>query len=155
MRTCSAVISVLIALTAVSTIASQTPERIDELLDADSLDRGEAAYIAAASAGVVEADASNDAALDALVERGFSSDRAEEPQVAARLDEFSHMSMLAHDISGGFMYSLFPGPRYAYRELRHEGVFSRGGDPATQVSGAYALRTVGRLLSITEARQEQ
>ncbi len=155
MRQRKVFISLLILLIASAPIASQAPERMDELLEQDALDRGQAAYIAAASAGVVDPDASDETALEALVELGFSSERAEEPQAQVRLDEFSYMSMLAHDISGGLMYTILPGPRYAYRELRHEGVFSRGGDPATEVSGEYALRTVGRVLSITEARQEQ
>ena len=150
-----ACIYLLIALIAVPPIAAQTPERLDELLEQDALDRGAAAYIAAASGEAVDPAASDEAALEALVNRGFPADRAGQPEATARLDEFAYMSMLAHEMSGGFMYALLPGPRYAYRELRHEGIFARGGNPATEVSGAYALRIVGRVLSIVEARQAQ
>lgn len=145
----------LIALIVAPAGLAQSPERMDELLEQDVLDRGGAAYIAAASGGAVDPAASDEEALEALTERGFSADRAEEPDEPVRLDEFSYMIMLTHDMSGGLMYALLPGPRYAYRELRHEGVFARGGDPGTVIDGAFAMRAVGRILSITEARQGQ
>ena len=131
-------------------VFSQTAERLDQVLSEDKLTVGSAAYIAAASGGVVGDGASPPEALDALAELGFPADTVELDDVI-RLDRFAYMLMLSYDRSGGIFYSLFPGPRYALRELRHERVIRDGGDPNDPLSGSRGLRLVGRMLSIVEA----
>ena len=132
-----------------SPAVTQTAERIDEILDQEELTAGAAAYIAAASGNVVSDSADSAEALDALAELGFPSDAvsANEP---VRLDQFSYMLMLAHDRSGGMFYTLFPGPRYALRELEYERVIRGGGDPNDTLTPTRGLRFVARLTNIMD-----
>ena len=134
----------------VSPAVAQTAERIDEILDQDELTVGAAAYIAAASGDVVPDSAGTEEALSALGELGFPADAvsADDP---IRLDQFSYMLMLSHERSGGMLYTLFPGPRYALRELEHERVVRGGGDPGDTLTGSRGLRLVGRLITVADA----
>lgn len=145
-----AILSFVVALLLLSLPSmGQSAERIDEYLERQRLDVAQAAYLAAASASLIPADSGAEQALDALSERGFEM-RQESLQADVRLDEFSFMLMLAHDLPGGFMYALFPGPRYAYRDLRYERIIEGGGDPGEPVSGRRAMRLVGRAMDFSE-----
>lgn len=130
-----------------SPVFSQTAEKLDPILDAERLTAGQAAYIAAASSGLIDGNESNSEALQALVERGLSGD-TDSGDRTVRLDEFARMLMLSFDRDGGLLYKLFPGPRYALRELEFERVVQGGGDPAQPVSGQRAIRLSGRLRQI-------
>ena len=128
---------------------TQTAERLDDILAQDELSVRSAAYVAAASGGLIGDEESPDEALAALEGAGFRV-RAGAPERPVRLDEFSHMLMVAHDGSGGILYTLFSGPRYALRELRHERVIRGRGDPNDPVSGTRALRLTERLMTVAE-----
>jgi hypothetical protein len=54
--------------------------------------------------------------------------------------------MGAFSMKGGLFYALFPGPRYAYRELVHQRLIQERSDPALAVSGERLLRILGRVL---------
>ena len=124
---------------------AQSGDRIDEILVQDELTVGSAAYLAAASAGLVGPDATEAESLSALGELGFPAGTVaiDDP---VRLDHFSYMLMLAHRLSGGFMYAIAPGPRYAYREFRYQRVFRGGGDPRSAIDGSLAMRMTGRVV---------
>ena len=142
-------IVVLLVLAGAVALFAQTAERIEQIGNEDQISAGSAAYLAAASAGLVNDDASPQQALEALVNLGFPS--GIETSVPARLDQFAFMLMLAHNRPGGLMYSLFPGPRYAFRELEFQRIIRGGGVPRATLTGTRALRLVGRMLTLAEA----
>jgi hypothetical protein len=57
--------------------------------------------------------------------------------------------MRAFNIPGSFLYALFPGPRYAFRELDYLDLIPGRKDPAAKVSGERLLIILGRVLSHT------
>ena len=63
-----------------------------------------------------------------------------------RLDELAFLLARAFGFKGGIMYSLFPGPRYAYRYLAYRGILGGRVDPAQSVSGERLLHFLGRIL---------
>lgn len=130
----------------------QSADRIDEIIEQERLTQGSAAYLAAASAEIVAPDASDQQALEALAEEGLSADDLESDEPIS-LGEFSYIFMLAHEMPGGVMYTIAPGPRYAYRQMRHEQVFRSGGDPNDTVTGTRAMRLIGRMLTLVEERE--
>ena len=141
----------LLGVVAVFSLPAQTAERIETIGNEAEVSVGSAAYIAAASASLIESDASPSQALEALADRGYRLDGSAEDD-SVRLDHFAYMLMIAHDLSGGFMYTLFPGPRYAFREFEFERILRGGGNSGDPLSGTRALRLTGRVLSIVEAR---
>ncbi len=146
-------ITVLVLFLPVSGLWGQSAEQLDGIQEQPNVNYGSAAYIVAVSSGMIEAEQDGEAALEALSDAGFDAESVD-PDENARLDDFAHMRMLAHDLPGGVMYTLFPGPRYAYRELRHEELFTGGGDPGEYFTGTRAMRIVRRVMDLAEELEE-
>jgi hypothetical protein len=68
---------------------------------------------------------------------------------ALRLNEAAFLVMGAFGIKGGLLYTLFPGPRYAYRELLYKKIIQGRSDGNFTVSGERLLRIIGRALGHT------
>jgi hypothetical protein len=58
--------------------------------------------------------------------------------------------MKAFALKGGILYSLFPLPRYACRELVYLRIIQGGLDPDERLDGRAFLQILGRVLSYTE-----
>jgi hypothetical protein len=66
------------------------------------------------------------------------------------MGELAHLVMKSFGLSGGFLYALFPGPRYAYRTLAWRRILPLGPDPYRTVSGGELLYIISRTLAFTE-----
>ena len=135
----------------------QSAERIDAILAADPLNLGDAAYLAAMSAGLMDPDGDASDALTIVVARiGEQEHRARfgdrDAESAVTLGEFAYLMMLTHNISGGFWYRQVPGPRYAFREFAHRRLVQGQSFSLQQISGERAMRITGRVLAMREAR---
>jgi hypothetical protein len=128
-----------------SFLPAQTAERLDALLDSAGVCYAEAAMIVLPSAGLAGEDVSPETAFEEARSRGLLP-KAAEPGGAVRLGDLAFLIMGAFDMKGGLFYSLFPGPRYAYRELVHRRLIQGRNDPALTVSGERLLRILGRVL---------
>ena len=124
---------------------SQTTDIVDTILEQEKTEVGHAAYMVLVAAGELSESASPEEAVSVLNKKGwnFSSKEADEP---IRLGEYSYIIMRAFDIRGGIFYSLFPGPRYAARELVYKKFVTGGLSYLRDVSGEEALRILGRVL---------
>jgi hypothetical protein len=125
---------------------AQTAIQMDALLDAPRVSFAQAAALVLPAAGLLPPDAGPQAAFEQA--RPWLP-RAAAPDAPIRTGELSHLIMAAFGISGGFMYALFPGPRYAYRALAWRRLLPPGSDPARTLSGAELLYITGRALSLT------
>jgi hypothetical protein len=126
-------------------LPAQTAERLDALLDSAGLSYAEAAMIVLPAAALTGEDVSPETAFAEARARGLLP-KAAEPGGAVRLRDLAFLIMGAFDMRGGLFYTLFPGPRYAYRELVHRGIIQGRNDPALTVSGERLLRILGRVL---------
>jgi hypothetical protein len=64
------------------------------------------------------------------------------------MGELSHMVMETFHLTGGFMYALFPGPRYAYRALAWRRLLPPNPDPRRFLTGGELLHITGLALSL-------
>ena len=137
-------VAVLLAL-AVMPGFSQTAEFLDTLMESSAVNLEEAAFAVLSAAGVEIENSSPEAAFAEAQKRGVlpSNALAED---TIRLDQAAYLIMGAFEMKSGFMYSMFPGPRYAYRELTYRNLIQGQNDPALKVSGARLLRIIGRVL---------
>ncbi|MDR1277332.1 MAG: hypothetical protein LBK02_01120 [Treponema sp.] len=55
--------------------------------------------------------------------------------------------MKSFGLKGGILYTLFPGPRYACRELAYLRIIQGGGDPGTHLQGGQFLQILGNTLT--------
>jgi hypothetical protein len=101
--------------------AAQSNQLIDLLLEQPRASFGAAAYLVLAASGVLDPESTEQQALQSLGEKGWKL-RAAQADEPIRLGEFCFLIMKAFGEKGGLMYRLFPGPRYAVRELAYRGL---------------------------------
>jgi hypothetical protein len=113
---------------------------MDALLETPAVSFAQAARFTLASAGVFDGSAADAYAL--ARENGWLPAQ-EEAAGPIRLGELCFLMMNAFNIKGSFLYALFPGPRYAFRELDYRKLIPGRRDPALKVSGEEFLRILG------------
>ena len=112
---------------------AQSNEIIDRLLEQDT--------------------ASYDAAL--YMVRTAAGETAEPPVLSDNrrpisLGEYSHLLIEALDIPSGIMYRLFPGPRYAAREIAFYGFIRGSALPGRFISGSEVINILRRAMEWKE-----
>jgi hypothetical protein len=126
-------------------------DTMDIALGEERLTLGSAAWMLLSGSGQIDGESSREEAARLLSSRipGISTD----PNTTVTLGEFSWYLMEVYGMKGGLIYSLFPGPRYALRELRFRDIVQGSAYPGMTLSGERALRILGRLVSDKEANQ--
>jgi len=140
---------VLLAVAAALPVGAQSNQVLDELLEREALQYGEAAYLVLVAIDRLPEGASPDEAAAALP-GVFAEIPVRDAGKAIPLGEYAHLLMLAFEIKGGLMYRLAPGPRYAARELAYLKVIRGKAHPDRPVPGAEAVQILRRLLEWKE-----
>ncbi|MDR2185470.1 MAG: hypothetical protein LBO80_07380 [Treponema sp.] len=134
-------------------LGAQTASELDAILDTPAVSNEQAARFVLAAADVLPVDVSGtDAFLYARGNNWFPPEA--EPRGTITLGRLSHLIMQAFRLRGGFLYAVFPGPRYGYRALVRRELIQGFADPALRVSGERFLHILGRVLDYTLRIQE-
>ncbi len=141
-----ALLAVATALIVPGSASGQSNDVIDAILGEDVAVAQSAAYLAMTSAGLVADDATPADALRAAREQGWIGDRGDRDPVT--FGEYAHLMMRAHGVSGGLMYLIFPGPRYAAREFVYRGWSPERRSPGDSMSGELMVRVTGNMLEM-------
>jgi hypothetical protein len=144
----SVVCSVLfVALSA--QIQAQSNQIVDEVLQAEAISYGNAAYLVLVAAQMAPEEISPEEALRQPV---VSSWRMEEKTSGdpVTLGEYSFMLLKTFELKGGLLYRIFPGPRYASRELAYRRIILGSKDPRRHVPGEEALRLLAQVIEWKE-----
>ena len=137
-----------IALAVPFTATAQSNEVIDQVLEQQELIYKNGAYFILSAAGMVPETVQPEEAFAALLEKKEEWKLKDVlPQKQMRLGEFSYILMRALDIRGGLLYRIFPGPRYAARELAYTGIIKGSSDPYREITGGEALQILGDTLA--------
>jgi hypothetical protein len=141
---------VIVLLFLAGSLSAQDAGEMDRLLETGVVSGPQAARFVLASAGLLDSGLSGrqaeDAAWQAALEQGWVSSKSGQ---LFRLKDAAWLVAAAFGIKGGAMYSLFPGPRYAYRELLHLKIIQGRADGNFAVSGERLLQIIGRALQHT------
>jgi hypothetical protein len=116
---------------------------MDRLLDTAAVDFATAALWVQSAAGL--APGGPDGAFAMAEQNGLLPAGASGGD-PVRLDEFAFLLARAFKLRGGIMYSMFPGPRYAYRHLTYRKILEGRIDPAQTLSGERLLYFLGRAI---------
>lgn len=139
------VLTVIGLFVCTAALYSQSNGRLDELLSQNPARLDYVSYLLLSASGDISEDDSPSAAFDCAASLGlFPPDVT--PESSVRIDLLSFMLMKTLDLSGGVLYRLFPGPRYAYKHLVYLGVVADSGEPARLVAGDEAVRSLGYAL---------
>ena len=136
--------AILILMIAIGPAAAQSNAAIDTLIDKKEAACGETYLLALASAGLVKPEATVPEAMSYLEANKFGVTR--EPEAPVTLGDLCYVLMRAHQVPGGVMYAVSPGPRYATREFEYLGWVRRAPVPSRRVSGEEVLQIIGQVL---------
>ena len=101
-------------------LAAQSNEMIDNYLEREEADLGTSAYLVLAASGQIPEDAGIKDAMSWIEAEGIDNTFVSlDPERSVTYGEFSYLIMKGFDLSGGLMYTLLPGPRYAAREVSY------------------------------------
>jgi hypothetical protein len=134
-----------VCLLLASPIIAQTAAEMETLLATSALNYEQAASFVLRAADIT----TSGPAFNYVTDRKWLSSKTAPDGIAA-LNEVSLLIMGAFNIKGGIMYSAFKSPRYAYRELVHQGIILGRTDPDLVVSGDRLLFMIGRVLDREE-----
>jgi hypothetical protein len=143
----------IVLFAAAGVLYSQTAQEMDTLLETQIITYGQAVRLTLAAAGNWE-DLSVEAAFAAAQSKGWISQDVGS-MYPVKFDQAAFLLMKAFQLRGGLLYRLFPGPRYAYRELVYRGVFPGRPDPDMSFSGEEFINVLGRILDLAENSGEQ
>jgi hypothetical protein len=124
----------------------QTAADMDKLLDSREISWAQACRFVLPAAGALDENTGAGAAFAAARDKGWlpKGAAAEEP---VKLGQLSFLVLQSFSIEKSFLCALFPGPRYAYRQLDYLGLIPGLKDPGLKVSGERLLQILGRVLS--------
>jgi hypothetical protein len=131
------------------TLHGQTAAELDGLLEGGALTWARACRFVLPAAGVLEEKVSAPAAFEEARLRGWLPKGAA-ADGALSLGGLSFLIRGAFSIEGSLLYTLFPGPRYAYRQLAYLDLLPGPQDPGLKVSGERFLQILGRVLEYRE-----
>jgi outer membrane protein OmpA-like peptidoglycan-associated protein len=138
----------------VTCLSAQTAGELDLLLETREVSFAQASRFVLAVADAVDEKTETGAAYALAVERKWLPRRAEgTPDAPIKLGELCFLIMKAFDMKGSFLYALFPGPRYAFRELDYLKLIPVRRDPAITVSGEGFLQILGMAAAYTGANR--
>jgi hypothetical protein len=137
--------SVLLVLCAGGLLHGQTAAEMDGLLESGEITWEQACRFVLSASGALGEHAPAPAAFALAQEEGWlpKGAAAEGP---VNLGGLSFLMSGAFSIKGSVLYALFPGPRYAYRQLDYLGLIPGLRDPAMKVSGERLVQILGRVL---------
>ncbi|MCR4580689.1 MAG: hypothetical protein K5681_10130 [Treponema sp.] len=126
-------------LFSVTTLSAQSAKVVTDILNSDKASMGQVCYLVAVNQGYIKEDASYSEAITALYNRKLIPYMVYEDTPVAFVN-LAYLYSQIFDVKGGLFYKLFHGaPRYAYKQLKYDGVLPENTYPNKLVSGPEAL----------------
>ncbi|MDR1287827.1 MAG: OmpA family protein [Treponema sp.] len=139
-------LSALFILFPDSLLYGQVAAEMDKLLESREITWAEVCRFVLPASGILQEHSAAPAAFALARENGWLPKGAAADGPAS-LGGLSFLIMQSFSIKGSVLYALFPGPRYAYRQLDYLGLLPGLRDPALKVSGERLLQILGRVLT--------
>jgi hypothetical protein len=156
-NTFAALLLLSAALLPAPSAVAQTAAALERVLALPAVSYGDAAWVVLNAAGTAlpeaaEASLENPGEFSEGGAYRFAEDnkwlsKKAAPDTPVTLGGVSFLIMKALNMKGGFMYILFPGPRYAYRELAYRKIITGRAYSTMTVSGERLLRILDRTLA--------
>ena len=130
-----------------SFVFAQSNDFIDSVIADEGITISQAAYLVMVASDNLGDDVDAARAFDLLKQLSWVPEGMK-PDDTVTYAQFSYILMKAFSIKSGFMFELFPSPRYAYRELIHQVVIQGATDPDLVVSGTGAMHMLSRIFDV-------
>jgi hypothetical protein len=147
-KTFFALMALSAGLFSLQVVSAQTAAEMERVLALPAVSYGEAAWLVLGAAGAAIPENSPGAAYRFVADNNWLPQKAA-ADAPATLGGVSFLIMKAFNIKGGLLYTLFPGPRYAYRELVYRRLIQGRVYSPMPVSGERLSRMISRALDYT------
>jgi len=117
---------------------AQSNSVIDSVLSQKQASFEDSVYLILTAGNLLPSSGSVQDALDILKQKGWLTIPAK-PDAPITFGQYAFLLMKTFNIPGGVLYSLFPGPRYAGREVDYKGWTPSNLSPYEGLSGRDAL----------------
>ena len=118
---------------------AQTADYVTEMLNTERADYAQVSYLSAVCQGLVDENATYDTAFSLLKKKGQLPSGADETAEVS-LGNLSYVMSKLWTIHGGLMFRLTNGSaRYAFRQLKVDGIIPPDADPSRKISGTDVL----------------
>jgi len=122
-------------------LQAQTAAELETVLGTSVVTCGQAARFVLASSG----DEVHDA-FDQALNRGWLP-KGTSPDDPVTMGKLSFLMMKAFGMKGGMMYTILPGPRYAFRSMVSRSLIQGSSDPGMKLAGDRFLTILGKVLN--------
>jgi len=130
-------------------LPAQTAAELETVLKTPAVTCAQAAgFVAAAADEAAAVKSTSKTAFEQAMAKGWFP-QGTTPEEAITLGRLSLLMVKAFNIPGGVMYTLFPGPRYAFRTMVSRSYIQGAADPSMNVNGERFLHILGKVLSAT------
>ncbi len=136
-----------------ASLSAQTAASMDKLLDEEPISLGAASYLLLVGVGDASED-TNFVRAAQKISQEIPYFQNKNPQTGLTLGEYSFLLMSLYQYNGGLMYRIFPGPRYATRELAFKQIIQGKAYPHAPISGERAVRILERFLFLTSDAED-
>lgn len=140
---------IVLWLASTACLEAQSNQTIDRLLEEKPATLGDAACVILSAAGLASESSTAEEATAVIAERKLLPGTPSSSE-AVTLGEVCFLIMQTQGIKGGLFYTLFPGPRYATRELASLGLLKGFTHPNRSVSGEEVMWILGAVLDWKE-----
>jgi hypothetical protein len=140
-------VPVLIALALGVPCFAQSNAQVDELLSEQQARSDSAAYMVLVAGGQIGEDAAPADAYAMLQDKKWIP-AGLEASAPIRIDDYCALVMRCLGLKGGLLYSLFPGPRYAYKEFVAKGFVNPSGGPKRTLPGDEAMQILRQAMDL-------
>jgi hypothetical protein len=140
---------IVLGLAGATSVAAQSNQTIDRLLDEKPATVGDAACVILSAVGLVSDSSTGEEATAVIADKKLLP-KTPSPSEPVTLGEVCYLIMETQEIKGGLFYTLFPGPRYATRELASLGLLKGFTHPNRVVSGEEVMWILGAVLDWKE-----
>jgi outer membrane protein OmpA-like peptidoglycan-associated protein len=130
-------------------LPAQTAAEVESVLSTQTVNFAQASRFVLTITNLVDETIEPRSAYALAQEWGWLPGRASSNR-SIRLGELCFLIMRAFNIKGSFLYTLFPGPHYAFRELAYLRLIPGQRDPGIRVSGERFLQILGMVAAYTE-----
>ncbi len=140
---------VVLLLAGAASLCAQSNQTVDRLLDEKPAVFGDAAYVILTAVGFVPDTATGEEAAAAVADKKLLP-KTPAATAPVTLGQVCFLIMETQGLKGGLLYRMFPGPRYATRELASMGLLKGYTHPNRVVSGEEVMWILGAVLDLKE-----
>ena len=128
-------------------LSAQSSEKISGIIKSEKATCAQISYLPALYGNRISEDDTEAKAFEVLKNDGlFDSSLSTDSEIT--LAQACYVYAQALGISGGLFYTIFPSPRYAFKEFKAKGLLPNEADPSTKISGRDSLDLFNACLAL-------